>query len=404
MWMESSQNPNIVGYFQCIMQTSGNGHYSLSTKDGVLPDRRKPNSTGADFTREKVSELFQMQMDRVHLDERENLQAWRQLAGWTDASLPLTTHAAIIGNKISSLPNEKMSFSDMGTTEMRGPDMKPDTMIKHGIARNRKGANGAVMLNTVDPNKTNQRQVVNRERMRNLQLVCVASNVPDMSKEAAESSKTLTTVMHVMPPGSEHYHKRQKVGPINNLTCSSTAGRQVMPKETDGIVNMLPFSHMWTCVIPALMNHFGVIPMNISPTTLALLDWVTLLVKESSDGIIGKDVMESFNRMKDGYEARQVGKALWTKCMMYLGTSNSEEEAVNKVLQTSYANIMPVHDAICVAHSFLTRSIHMGALMMVACIVAHLEVPIIPLDNLKHFFDTTEVFLCLYFFMCVYAA
>jgi len=75
MWMMSSRNPNIVGYFQSIVQNSGNGHYSLSTKEGVMPDRRKPNSTGADFTREKISELFRMQLERTGMSDKENLQA-----------------------------------------------------------------------------------------------------------------------------------------------------------------------------------------------------------------------------------------------------------------------------------------------------------------------------------------
>jgi len=194
-----------------------------------------------------------------------------------------------------------------------------------------------------------------------------------------------------MVPGSEHYHKRQKTGSINNIASSSTAGRQICPKDTEGIVNMLPLTHMWACVMPALMNQFGVMPMNVSSTTLAFLDWVVCFVRESTDGILGKDIVESFQRLKNGYEARQVAKAFWTKSIMYLATCDTEDEAANVMMQTSYANVMPIHDAVCAVHSFLTRSIHMGALMMVACIVAHLEVPIIPLEDLKDFFNSKQV-------------
>jgi hypothetical protein len=392
MWLMSSDNPNIVGYFQCIMQMSGNGHYSISQKEGVIPDRRKPNSTGADFTLEKITDLFQMQLDRLGLTERENLQAPHTLSGFTDASITMVLNATVQDGILISTPPPSTQFQDYWMTEIRGNNMRLGPMIKEVLPRNNKCSKR--MFNTGDPEKTNMRKIQNKTCVARCQVGVMASNLPVTTKEGGEEYKTATTVTHVMPPGSEHYHKRRRIGPINNQSSSSTSGRQVRQGDTEAVVNIIPFSHTWTCAIPMLMNYYGVMPINIADTTLAFLDWVMFLVKDSADGVIGKDIMESFNRMKNGYEARQVGKSLWTKCIMHLSTSDSEEEAMCKVMQTSYANVMPIHDSVCAVHSFLSRSIHMGALMMVACIVAHLEVPIIPLEDLKHFFDTSEVFLC----------
>jgi hypothetical protein len=41
-------------------------------------------------------------------------------------------------------------------------------------------------------------------------------------------------------------------------------------------------------------------------------------------------------------------------------------------------------------HSFLTRGLHMGALLVVSCIAKHLEVPIVSLESLVRLFGTEE--------------
>jgi hypothetical protein len=135
------------------------------------------------------------------------------------------------------------------------------------------------------------------------------------------------------------------------------------------------------------MNKMGMIPFEISKPTLALWDWLFLYIKENAEGILDRSVAESFKRMKDGYEARQVAKSLWIKSIMYLSSSSDEEEATARVMQSMFVNAVPVYDAIGAAHSFLTRGIHMGCLLMISAIASHLKVPIIPIDNLRTFFD-----------------
>jgi hypothetical protein len=93
---------------------------------------------------------------------------------------------------------------------------------------------------------------------------------------------------------------------------------------------------------------------------------------------------------QDGYEARQVAKALWVKTIMFLSGSVSNDDATERILQSMFSNALPGHEAIACVHSFLTRGLHMGALLMISCIAKHLEVPIVSLESLKRFFDSTE--------------
>lgn len=94
---------------------------------------------------------------------------------------------------------------------------------------------------------------------------------------------------------------------------------------------------------------------------------------------------------QDGYEARQVAKALWVKTIMFLSESESNDQATERILQSMLSNALPAHEAVACVHSFLTRGLHMGALLMVSCIAKHLEVPIVSLEALVRFFNDDEV-------------
>lgn len=83
-WMMGEHNSTWAAYFQGIqiksgmlffwyvyvyMQTNtnnipGNGHFKLTTKDGIIDDHRKPNSSGMDWTHGRASELYQVILDR----------------------------------------------------------------------------------------------------------------------------------------------------------------------------------------------------------------------------------------------------------------------------------------------------------------------------------------------------
>ena len=65
---------------------------------------------------------------------------------------------------------------------------------------------------------------------------------------------------------------------------------------------------------------------------------------------------------------------------------------VNVLLRLSI-NAVPLAEAPGAVHSFMTRGVHMGALLMVVCIAKHLMVPIINMHNLIEFFNSDQVCL-----------
>lgn len=312
------------------------------------------------------------------------------------------TMATVTDGRIESLPDPTMGLRSIIATELRGDNI--NALIRGVFPRNSDG-NESFMLNSADPNNTNMRKTQIKRRFTDLQFVAMSTNVANTTAESAEMTKTLSTVLQVspypldrqarsnntrtqvMPPGSGPSTKKRKTGPFNEVSCALYGGRQSKPKNAEGIANLLPFTHIWCTAIPALMNKTSVVSTEISPTTIALLDWIFFYTRENTEGMLHKSVAESFRRMKDGYEARQVAKALWIKSIMFLSESDSSDQATERMLQSMFTNALPGHEAIACAHSFLTRGLHMGALLMIACIAKHLEVPIISVDSLRRFFD-----------------
>ena len=87
------------------------------------------------------------------------------------------------------------------------------------------------MINTCDPENTNKRKAQIKRKFADLQFCAMGTNVPDKRDEDAEMTKTLTTVLQVMPPGSGPSTRKQKTGEFNNITCSVFGGRQGKPKQ-----------------------------------------------------------------------------------------------------------------------------------------------------------------------------
>ena len=60
------------------------------------------------------------------------------------------------------------------------------------------------------------------------------------------------------------------------------------------------------------MNKTNVIPAEISPTSLAFLDWLFFYTRESTDGMLEKNVSESFKRMKVLLSSHFFNRANWS--------------------------------------------------------------------------------------------
>lgn len=162
---------------------------------------------------------------------------------------------------------------------------------------------------------------------------------------------------------------------------------QNKPANMETLTNVISYSNIWASSMGGLINKSAAVPWEINPAVLSYLDWIFFFIKEHADGILDKFVRQSFRRMKEGYEGRQVAKSVWTNAMKDLALAKSKDEAVLNHLQNLHINALPVSEVPAAAHSFLCRSIHMGCTLMIVVCAKHLDVPLIPLKNLVDFFN-----------------
>lgn len=383
-WMTGGHNQTWAAYFQGIQIKSGNGHYRITTKEGVIEDQRKPNSSGMDWSHGRLTELFQVILDRAGCcDSQQNMQAPSNVTGWTAASIPLQTHATITEGRIDTMPDESMAYRCFIATEVR--DMPIGPMIQN-FPRNADGLE-QVKLNTCDPDKTNKRQARVQVKVNPLQFVALSTNASAKNDSQSEEWRTLSAVIATLVPGSAPSCKRRKLGDFHNRTCNSFGSRQSTPDNIDFVSNLFCYTNIWVSCLGGLINKSAAIPWEINPAVLSYMDWLFFFVKEHVEGLLEKFVRQSFRRMKEGYESRQVAKSIWTQSMSAVAFSENSDQAVRKHLSACMCNAMPASEVPAAAHSFLCRGIHMGATLMAVVCAKHLQVPILEIQDLCAFFN-----------------
>lgn len=387
MWNMGEYNASVVAFFQAVHVMSGNGHFKLSTKEhGTFTLCDKFNSSGMDWSLGRIMELSQWVLDMAGINEpSQNLQGPTNVMSWTPVSLQLYTCASVRGNTLESMPEPSLEARSIFLPEMRAVDLS--SFIQFAIAR---GAGGppTLCLNTCDKNGDNLREAQTRRQITRMHIGGISFNT---RKPNDEQFKTLGVVMARMPGGSGPYVKRLKTGGFNEGTSDSFGGRQSISDDQDAIARLLQYTNLFALVMPALLNKTSILPYDISPTSLAFLDWVSTWMKLHAGGTLETTVSESFKRMRDGYEARQVGKALWTSCIMLLPESDDMQDALTRVARTMHSNSLPTLEVVPAMHNLLSRGVNMACLLMAAVIAKHLETPVIDIDVLKRFFDDAQV-------------
>lgn len=312
LWFLGS-NHTVPAFFQSIHICGGCNSFEVTTKEGKKTSTVKVNSSGADMTAGVVCEMDRILMDLCGIsDPNENMQSPIVCNGWTPASIPLMTNATMVNGKITSLPDQDQNKRDIVLSELRGQNMKLDQMVTEFFPRLSTGNSMQTkLLNTCDPEKTGVRQYIVREKIENPHTLFYCSN-QEVNGSDIEASKSASIVLHSQPPGSAPFCKKQRTGDFNSQTCHAFSGRNARPR--DGKVGAFFFSYSQLCAMtfPALMNNMGIIPIEVNPTVLSLIDWLANSIKSQLEGVMTRSVVESFSRMVRGYTTRNVGLSLWT--------------------------------------------------------------------------------------------
>ena len=316
----------------------------------------KPNTTGMDYTYNVYIDLSQKPLDMVGVTNKsDNLQMPINVANWTPVAIQLCCCASVCENKLDTLPETTMQYRSSVMTEMRS-NTELKTLIQYAIPR-QPGSQAQVSLNTCDPSNTNQRKVrplpaldgshgtnprvwqsMTRITVSRFHLCAFCTNILEVSQE---EMKTVGVVTHRMNPGSgPPTNKRAKNGSFNQAECSSFSGRKNRTHNLESVINVLMYTHMFALSLPALMNRSSIIPYEINPSVLGVLDWLAFWIKEHMQRSFETVVFDSYKRMCDGYEARQVTKSLWATCIMVIPQCSTMEEAFQRVVQ-----VQPTHKA-----------------------------------------------------------
>jgi hypothetical protein len=105
-----------------------------------------------------------------------------------------------INGILNSLPPVELNERDGVILEARsGNDLTP--LVKYCFSRD-SSSMGQMVVATVDPNKTNERQTAQKEQITRIPILALCSNCLD---ETGEEWNTMAAVLHVAAPGVSAY-------------------------------------------------------------------------------------------------------------------------------------------------------------------------------------------------------
>ena len=411
------ENETIKYCFQGMFIMGGAGCYKITTKEGVLIARQKPNGVGADKVVEELNGMFTGLLQRYYsISTDDNKQTFINASRWTPVAIENLSCFEIVQGNIVGIPDENIKHRTIVCTEFRNAVLAP--FIQFVFPRNDGQTN--VSFVTVDLNKTNVRNTSVKIRKTNPNLACVATNQPCGDITAAEEVKTASAVTATMHPGAPAYEKTEgELIRFNNVSCTKFQGRQRINDEEPrrSILSLLlTQSHLISSILVALPNQSGILQFEINEPILCFLDWIFLYIRAHLSSVLEVDVKDSFSRIREGYEARGMACAVYKTVVALMAQDKSLNEVVLEAnmrmmqsaiplsevrapslssnftpTQATHSPTPPARQVVNIAHCFLTRGLHSGCLVMSSLLLIHFNMPIIPFDHLQDFFVSDEV-------------
>jgi hypothetical protein len=95
--------------------------------------------------------------------------------------------------------------------------------------------------------------------------------------------------------------------------------------------------------------------VEVNEAILSAIDFLFLHIKEHLQGIISPEIMGSFSRMREGYVARAVVKAAWTRTIQYLAECDTPDDVVLQSHLALQISALPLADVTLPAFNFVCR-------------------------------------------------
>ena len=217
----SHNGSGFMDFFHGLLIVGGRGHLSVlgNGRNGVgviRMDNRKQNSTGAGYSQEKLNMLKEIYGLEVGITVKDNKMLIFCHQQWTRGAIEQMSCMVTVNGILNSLPPVELNERDGVILEARdGNDLTP--LVKLCFARDASSI-GQIVVTTVDPNKTNERQTAQKEQITRIPILALCSNCLD---DTGEQWNTMAAVLHVAAPGVSSYKSKKatKSSKFSDVGC-----------------------------------------------------------------------------------------------------------------------------------------------------------------------------------------
>ena len=386
MFKFAHTNDTWTFFYATVLVMAGNGHFSTHTPDGPVPDRKKPNTTGMDFTLARLADIWDAFYERYMIAKKDRHHQMQNCMRFTPTVWENLVCATSMAGRILTVPPPDSNFQIMSITEIRD-GLK--SLIQFGPPR---GEEGKVRTYNSAEQADKTRVTTIKQKLYNNNIACIASNLRSRNNQDEEEGRTLDAVSTVIPPGiGPPVIKKRKTCFADSDPSANNARHQPFEGEfKDSVFNCIAFSQNFAGLFVGLINHIGAMTIECNKASLAYYDWLCHYIRQFMSGGMDTSAVESFSRMKEGYKSRGVVQAVWLKVIYAMSLGKSVDQTISQIWLDIHSDALPIVSIPSVCCNLLYRSVHMGSLLMIATMARFLNVPLIEWKHLNRFFEDSR--------------
>jgi len=377
-------------FFITMMIMSGNGHFEMNGLKGPVTDRRKPNTTGADFTVARVNDIITTLYDILGIPEKLRFYLPLNCTRFTKTSWEQMSFATATGSDLLTQPPSDLTDRPITVTELRQDSMEP--VIVSVLPRGERPAD-SLALNICDRNKTGIKELASKRKVDQPNVEIICTNTPDLDDTGKELTKSAIVVSPTFVPGSALERKKRSRQQFQDVARDVTSGRHCELEDPKTVAHFLCYSHITAAFYCGLINRFRSVPCEINQTVVAVIEWATFYLQHYGEGVMDQTVRENISRMVQGYITRTLGWFVWLKTISNLSRAKNllkKEVTIQNLLLDLHADALPIVAVPVMLTCLMSRAVHMGSLLMTMLIAKELSVPIISWEGLNQFFNSEQ--------------
>jgi hypothetical protein len=373
-------------FFITLMIMGGNGHFQNKGPRGPVTDNRKPNSSGTDYTVARENDLLRTLYDKLGIPEQSRLYIPVNCTRFTKTAWEQVSTATAAGSELLTQPPPELNDRAITVTELRSDSM--ESVIQNVLPRGQ--GTEALALNSCDPKKDGVRMLASKLRVNQANVIVICTNVGDEDPKDVELTKSAMVVSATFSPGSGVQHKKRSRRQFQDVTRDANTGRHRELENPESIANFLVYPHVAAAFYCGLINRLRSVPCEINQTTVAFMEWATFYLQHYAEGMMDQIVKENFSRIVQGYTTRTLGWCVWLKTISEFSRVGPEttrmRDVVKKLLLDLHADAVPIVGVPIMLTCMMSRSLHMGSLLMAMLVAQSMGVPVVSWKNLNRYY------------------